>query len=123
MSQTYPDDPDGQTLQQIATDGSDMSKPMDIDFHVAAPSEATARQVADQAARLGYDAAIFFDDEEPGLEEDLPPWTCECTRTMVPGYDAIVAAQEELDAIARPLGAYVDGWGSFGNADESESPP
>lgn len=37
---------------------------------------------------------------------------------MVPDYDAIVAAQEELDAIARPLGAYVDGWCSFGNADE-----
>lgn len=73
MSQTYPDDADGQTLRQIAADGSDMSKPMDIDFRVAAPSEATARQVADQAARLGYDAAIFFDDEEPGIEEELPP--------------------------------------------------
>ncbi len=118
MNDRYPDDADGQALESLAADGNDMSKPMDIDFHVAAPSEAAARQVADQAARLGYHAEIFFDDQEPGLEEEeLPPWTCECTRTMVPDYDAIVAAQKELDALARPLGAYVDGWGSFGNAD------
>jgi hypothetical protein len=36
---------------------------------------------------------------------------------MVPAYDAIIAAQAELNRIAQPLGAYVDGWGSFGNAD------
>jgi regulator of RNase E activity RraB len=120
MASIYPDDEDGHTLRGLAAEGNDMSKPMDIDFHVAAPDEDAAREVAGRAAKLGYRAEVFFDDEEADLDqESLPSWTCECTKTMVPCYESIVAAQRELDDAARPSGAYVDGWGTFGNVDGS----
>ena len=120
MTSQYPDDADGQALQGVAAEGSDMTKPMAIDFHVAAPDEAAAQQVAAKAAELGYQPEIFFDDEEEDLDgEPLLPWTVECTKTMVPEYDAIIAAQKELDEIARPLGAFADGWGTYGNVDDS----
>jgi regulator of RNase E activity RraB len=95
---------------------------MDIDFQVAASDEATAKRVAEEAAKLGYRTSIYCDDEEADeeeaeVEEGGDPWTCECTKSMIPTYDAIIAAQLELDAIAQPLGAYSDGWGTFGNKD------
>ncbi|MGI9515402.1 MAG: ribonuclease E inhibitor RraB, partial [Pirellulaceae bacterium] len=51
-------------------------------------------------------------------EDATEPWTCECSKVMLLTYDNINAAQYELNEIAKPLGAYVDGWGTFGNADE-----
>ena len=112
MTADYPSDSDGDALLRLAATGSDMSKPMDIDFQIAAPDEATATRVADEAAKLGYRISIHFYDKE-GTRD---PWTCDCTRTMLAEYDAIIAVQAELDAIARPLGGYADGWGTFGNA-------
>jgi regulator of RNase E activity RraB len=122
MPNEYPNDADGDALRLVASSGNDMSKPMDIDFQVAAPDEATAKRVADEAVKLGYRISIYCDDEEVDeeeseFEEGGDPWTCECTKAMIPTYDAIIAAQLELDAIAKPLGAYSDGWGTFGNKD------
>ena len=112
----YPNDSDGDALRRLVAIGSDMSKPVDIDFQIAAPDEATAKRVADEAAKLGYRISI---------RESMPccAWTCECTRTMLAEYDAIIAVQAELDAIARPLGGYADGWGTFGNAHKPLPPP
>ena len=123
MTTDYPNDADGDALRRVVAIGSDMSRPMDIDFEIAAPDEATAKRVADEAAKLGYRTNIWFDDEEQDLDDKpLPPWTCTCTTTMLAEYDAIIAVQAELDAIARPFGAYVDGWGTFGNAQKLPPP-
>jgi regulator of RNase E activity RraB len=119
MTIDYPNDADGDALRQVVSIGSDMSRPMDIDFEIATPDEAAAERVADEVAKLGYRISIDFYDKE-GTRD---PWTCNCTRTMVAEYDAIIAVQAELDAIARPLGAYVDGWGTFGNAQKPPPPP
>mgnify|MGYP002623331440 CR=1 FL=1 len=117
----YPNDEDGQVLQSLADAGNDMEKPMDIDFQIAAHSEEVAVQVAEQAAERGYEVAIYFDEGEDDADDDpLPPYTCECTKTMVPTYEAVMAAQRELAALAEPLGAMVDGWGTFGNAVDEE---
>ena len=120
MSTDYPNDSDGDALRQVVAGDSDMSKPMDVDFQIATPDEATAKRIADQAARLAYRISIYFDDlNDEGIENVGDPWTCECTKYMVPTYDAIIATQAELDAIARPLGGHIDGWGTFGNVDSS----
>jgi len=113
MTADYPNDADGDALRRVAATGNEMSKPMDIDFQIAVPDEAAATRVAVEAAKLGYRISIY---------ESMPccPWTCNCTRTMLAEYDAIIAVQAELDAIARPLGGYADGWGAFGNA---QTPP
>ena len=121
MQNEYPNGTDGDALRRVASSGNDMSRPMDIDFQIAAPNEAVATRVAEQAIKLGYRTSTYFDDEA-NLENVDDPWTCECTKTMTPTYEAIIAAQNELDAIARPLGAHSDGWGTFGNASQPNDP-
>lgn len=116
MSPSYPNDADGDALRGVASAGNDMSKPMDFDFQIAAPDEATANLVAEQAKKLGFRTSVYCDDEEADLEDAEDLWTCECTKSMIPTYEAVVAAQVQLDALAKPLDACVDGWGTFGNA-------
>jgi hypothetical protein len=111
MTQDYPDDADGEALRRVAALGSDMSRPMDIHFHVAAPDEVTARTVAEEVVRLGYSAQIWVDD----VEGDSLPWTCTCSKTMLAHYGAILAAQAQLHRLAHPLGARMDGWDTLGN--------
>lgn len=123
MADEYPDDVDGEVLRMIAEDGNDMTQPVDVQFHVAAATEETAEQIAQAAEKLGYEPAIDFDDGEDAEddEEITEPWTCTCTKNMLLEYDGIMAAQAELDEIARPLGGYADGWGTFGNVDREAS--
>lgn len=114
----YPDDADGNALRNIEEQGSDMSRPMDVDIQVAAPDELTAIEIANAAMTFGYRTETYFDDDLEDAEEATEPWTCECSKVMLLTYDNITAAQHELNEIAKPLGAFVDGWGTFGNADE-----
>ena len=46
-------------------------------------------------------------------------WTCNCTKVLVPSYEAIVATEQEVDEIGRRFGGHGDGFGSFGNALEN----
>ena len=119
MTDSYPDDIDGEVLRAIAEDGNDMTQPMSVDFHVAAATEDTAEQIATAADKLGYETSIDFDDGEDAEEDEeiTEPWTCTCTKQMLLEYDGVMAAQAELDEIARPLGGYADGWGTFGNVE------
>ena len=150
----YPDDATGEALRGIAADGSDMTKPMSIDFSVSAPNEQAARAIAAAATARGYTVDVSPDedeedeDEEDEEEEDEEEeeeededgesegdddaedasgaseadeitWTCNCQRRKVATYDAIVAVQAELDALSEPHGGYSDGWGSFGNKNDT----
>jgi regulator of RNase E activity RraB len=105
----YPDDDDGEALRRVAADGSDMSAPMDIDFTVAVPDRQAGLMVAEQASRRGYRTNVEQDT-------DTAEWTCYCTRSMLATHAGVIAAQRELDKIARPFGGLTDGWGTFGNA-------
>ena len=104
---SYPNDGDGEALRRVAQDGSDMSKPMDIDFAVAARDEGSARAIARAAADRGYRTSV----EQDGAGA----WSCYCTRTMVATYEAVVEGQTELDGLGRLLGGHADGWGTAGN--------
>ena len=75
------------------------------------------------AEKLGYEAFVDFDDgeDDEDLEDEITePWTCTCRKTMLLQYEAVMAAQEELDRIARPMGGYADGWGTFGNVERED---
>ncbi len=111
MASELPHDDDGDALRRLQADGSDLSRPLEIDFTVVAKDEADARSVAKAAASAGYESDLY-EDAESG------DWECDCSKTMVPTYAAVIGAQEELGRLAQPYGAYVDGWGSFGNADD-----
>jgi hypothetical protein len=111
MRDTLPNDSDGNALRQLASEGSDLSKPMIIDFAVAVPNRAAGKAVAAAASPLGFTTDVYHD-----VESDT--WTCYCTKTMVPRYDDIIAIQNQLDELSQPFGGKSDGWGSFGNGTE-----
>ena len=111
MQDNLPNDSDGDALRRLVADGSDLSQPMEIDFAVLVPDRDIGMAFAGVAAKEGFRTDICFDDESRR-------WTCYCTRTMVPSYDAMIAVQNTLEDLGRPYAAKPDGWGSFGNAPE-----
>jgi hypothetical protein len=113
MTENLPNDSDGDALRSLISDGSDLAKPMSIDFAVAVPDANAGNSVAAAARPLGFQTDVYHN-----IETDS--WTCYCTKTMIPGYEDIVAIQGQLDDLSRPFGGKSDGWGSFGNADREE---
>ena len=107
---TYPNDSDGDALRRVATNGSDMSAPMEIDFPVLFTSEAKARAFAPVAIGLGYRVEI-------DAHENDSNWDVMCSRRMVPNYDELIRIQDELNRAAMPFDGKSDGWGTFGNND------
>lgn len=117
MTHSFPDDADGQALRRLVEMGCDLDRPMDVDIQIAAGNEEVAFQISTAATGLGYRTEIFLDEDIEDLESASEPWTCECSKVMVVSYESIIAAQDELNRIAKPLEGYVDGWATFGNAD------
>lgn len=117
----YPDDADGAVLSRMAAEGVDMSQPLQIDFFVDAPDEASAQIVQKALAEEGYVTEIEYDEGEPDEDGNIDPdggefgpsWTVYAKVKMVPEYDEIIRIQEELDRIAGPLGGISDGWGAM----------
>ncbi len=112
FTRTYPDDEDGDALFQVAQLGSDLSRPMEIDFVVAVPDEASGKTVARAARASGYVTEVATDDEGD--------WICYCTKEMIASYEAVVLAQEELRQLSAPYGGEPDGWETVGNAPDEE---
>ncbi len=112
----FPDNDDGDALRRIRDSGNDLSRPMDVDIHIAAPSEEAAIEIANLAGTLGYRTEVYFDDDVEDVDNVPEPWTCQCSRVMVLDYNSITEIQVQLNALAAPHGGYVDGWGTWGNA-------
>lgn len=110
MRNDYPPDADGDALRRIASEGNDMSRPMEIDYAVTVPDEARGQQLATAAAKRGYRPELYFDEAERS-------WTVYCTRQMLATHEGVVEAQRELDALSRGLGGSCDGWGTYGNVE------
>jgi hypothetical protein len=112
----FPNDGHGDALRRIVDGGSDLSKPMTIDFQVAVPDEAAANRLAEVVYKLGYRVQIY------ASPECSLPWTCECSTRMLATYDGVIAIQAELARLAKPFRGHPDGWGSFGNdSDETRN--
>ena len=111
MSRSYPDDADGDALQRLADEGSDMSRPMTIDFVVSISDMSKARSIAQLVAEHGYQTDIHLDDEGGSID-------IYCTKRMVATYDGVVACQTELTQLCKPFGVVCDSWGTYGNEGE-----
>jgi Regulator of ribonuclease activity B len=109
MSNTYPDDADGDALRRVASLGADMSRAMEIDFFVSVPDRQAGESVARLASSLGYRTEMVHDEEDD-------TWGCYCTNPMLATYDGIVEVQRELDELSRPFGGHSDGWGTPGHS-------
>jgi regulator of RNase E activity RraB len=107
-----PENADQLTLRRLREGGSDMTQPMEIDFHVAAPDQKAAESIATAARRLKYVSKVYRS------EDCSLPWTCQCSRVMIASYENIVRTQAELLVVAEPFGGYPDGWGTFGNVSQ-----
>lgn len=107
-------DADDNALRNLVHNGSDLGRPMLVDFQVAIPSREAATQFAGAAEKLGYRVTVY---ESP---ECTLPWTCQCSVRIVVSTSTLAAFQTELNALAARFDGHTDGWGSFGNkANES----
>ena len=105
----FPNDETGEVLKGYVEKGSDLSKPMEIDFFVAIPSKEAGVRVIEEVEELGFKTSVEFDDE-------TNEWTCYCTKTIIPNYSEIIEIEKKLSLIAQTHGGYADGFGSYGNA-------
>lgn len=109
MGSKLRNDANGDALRRLIKDGSDLSRPMDVDFQVAVPNKTKAEQLADAARKLGYKVRVY------ASSECELPWTCECSTRMLVTHEGIAAVETVLAELASPFGGFPDGWGSFGN--------
>ncbi|QQE11396.1 ribonuclease E inhibitor RraB [Planctomycetota bacterium] len=110
-SNTIPNDATGDALRRYIQHGSDLTKPMVMDFFVAVPSQKAGDAVAIEAQKLGFKTQV---EKDEGSEN----WTCYCTITMIPHYKDVVEVEEKLQVLATPHSGHIDGFGSYGNADD-----
>ncbi len=96
-------------LRRYEDQGSDLSRPMTIDFFVVVPSEAVGHVVEVRTAPMGFSSRVEADAE-------TGEWTCYCSITIVPTFERVVALERLLGRLARELGGHADGFGSLGNA-------
>lgn len=108
MQTDLPNDADGDAIRRVFDGGSDPRRPMVLDFHIAAPSREVAERVSDAAASLSYHTKASTD-------ECGENWTVTCSTRTLLTHRAVIAMQAELYNLAEPLGARVDGWGTWGN--------
>jgi hypothetical protein len=102
MTGLFPKDADGIALEGIARAGSDLSKPMFVNFHVAVPDEASAKGLAAAADKVGYRVSMY------ASPKCILPWTCECSTRMLATYESVIAVQAELAEISQPFGGRLD---------------
>jgi regulator of RNase E activity RraB len=96
-------------LHRMAEDGSDMSKPMAMDFFIAVPSREAGNDVASEASALGFGTSVEHDDASA-------EWTGFCQKTIVPALATVIEIEDQLETIAQRHGGFNDGFGSYGNA-------
>ncbi len=111
MASVLPDDETGDALRLLEQNGSDLSRPLEMDFFASVPSQAAGDAVALRVVELGFAASVEQD-------EDSQQWTCYCTKTIVPNYAMVVEIEAQIDAVAQAHGGHADGFGSFGNGDD-----
>ncbi len=115
----YPDDADGQVLEQIAASGVDMSQPLAFEFTIDVADEASANDTKAALESAGYQATVEFDEGEPDEEGEIDPddeefgpaWTVYVGVKMVPDYNDLMRVQSEVREVVEPLGGILDGWG------------
>ena len=54
----FPDDATGDALRRLQADGSDMTQPLEIDFHIALPSREAAETFAAEAREMEFTTEV-----------------------------------------------------------------
>ncbi|MEE1131485.1 MAG: ribonuclease E inhibitor RraB [Caryophanon sp.] len=99
----FPQDEDGLVLQELQDEGVDFTVLHDIDFFVGAPSEQAANSIKAAIEEAEFSAEVAFDEE-------VDTWTVFVYVSTYLDYDVLKEIQETLDALAKPLDGFYDGW-------------
>lgn len=109
-STDYPDDEDGNALRNVARSGSDMTRPMVIDFAIDASSKSIALACLAAIEDAGFEGQLYQD-------EDDQRWAVYVAIRMIADYEGITRTQKILGELVAEHGGTPDGWGTFGNVD------
>ena len=93
----YPDDPDGDALRAIVASGSDMSRPMVIDFAIDTSSKSIAQACLAAVQEAGCEASLYQDDEDQR-------WSVYVPIRMIADYDGIVRTQKIHGELVADMG-------------------
>lgn len=104
-----PDDATGNALREYVANGSNLDKPMNIEFFLSIPSVGIGDIVSNDKRLSDFEMSIEHDQESN-------EWTCYCEITVIPTYANITKIEALLGRVAEEYGAHYDGFGSFGNA-------
>lgn len=95
-------------INDIASDGSDITKEMIIDIDLSVENEETAQKICDKLESENYDFEMFQDEETDALGICV-------SISMILTAQNVGDAQTKLHAIAQEFGGAVEGWGTYGN--------
>lgn len=95
-------------LNSIKECGSDLSRPLVMDFFVTAPTEHAGKKICSAVEKLGFSVRLDYDSP-------TRCWTCYCSQELIADLDFVFDIEELLDAVAAKYGGAADGFGTFGN--------
>ena len=98
-------DKDELVLKALKKNGSDLSKPHEIDFWFDFPSEESARTVAQKVSERGFEVEVY---RNKGGDE----YSCKAVKRMVPHLSAMQGLTRQFESIAEQHGGVYDGWGA-----------
>jgi sugar diacid utilization regulator len=102
----FPNDETGQVLADMQQAGIDLTQQHAVVFFQLFEQQSQAQAMADLIATdMPNIKVIVHADETPNV------WDVDCTLTMIPSYDAIIAQEAEFEKIAAKFSGYNDGWG------------
>ncbi|MEP0177832.1 MAG: ribonuclease E inhibitor RraB [Paraglaciecola sp.] len=104
QTRDFPNDANGQVLQQFKDSGVDLDKECVVDFCHLFVDEESAKNMANEVVEI-------FLDVEVDIYVDLDPISVCVSRKMVPTHKSITMAEYAFAGIANKYGGVSDGWG------------
>jgi hypothetical protein len=105
LRQQREDDWDTRLVERLRRSGIDPFKPVELDFFLAMPAEAAAREAAEELAREG-----FAVDVKPVPDSTDHPFSVHAMRAMSLSTEGVRAVSTRLKEIAQARGGRYDGW-------------
>lgn len=106
ITNNIPQDSDGDAIRKVIEHGTDVSKPIKVDFFVALHCIADAESMAQILRENGFIAKVEVDPE-------FDSFTCSCSKEIYLTHENVTTIQAQLDRLAEPLNGWSDGWGTF----------
>ncbi|MFT5636172.1 MAG: hypothetical protein ACI89T_001629 [Cognaticolwellia sp.] len=103
---TFPDDETGQVLAEMQAAGINLNEMHNVVFFQLFEQELQAKAMVEHLAEKTPDMIVTLEpDELPNV------WDVNCTVSIFPSYEAIVAQEAEFELLAKKFKGFNDGWG------------